>query len=152
MGGIYEAGGRGRRCCDHCGKPGGVRKRPCVHKVLSDSLYSSDGKRHSLPYCPPPALCSACYKALGGAYWIHAACEAGAAASQAKADAIEELLDAGEFLPGSAFGDWHRTVPKGKVGIIYRGRGGTRYALVSDADYKRRAPLSQVDHEEWEGP
>jgi hypothetical protein len=147
----YSYDGRGKRCCDHCGKPGGVRKRTCIHKVLSDSLYSTDGHRHSLPYCSPPALCSPCYKALGGRHWIHAACEVGAAASQARADAIEAQLDAGEFLPTSAFGDWHAKVPSGKVGIIYRGRAGKRYALVSDADYKRRAPLSLVDHEPWEG-
>lgn len=152
MGGIYEGSGRGRRCCDNCGKPGGVRKRPCTHKVLSNSLHSSDGKRHALPYCPPPALCKDCFDRLGKGKGVHASCAEGAAASQARADAIEAALDAGDFLPTSAYGDWHHTVPKGKVGVIYRGRRGTRYALVSDDDYKRRPALSQVDYEEWEGP
>ena len=140
---------KGRLVCDDCGAYGSVRKRKCSFKVLGDSLH---GPRHALPYCYPPALCSECFKKHGGTKGIHAGCRDGAEASQAEADKIERLLDEGDFLPVSAYGDWHEAVPEGKVGVKYRGRSGERYVLLDKADYEGRPVLSSVNHEDWGGP
>lgn len=146
MGFCYDI--RGRMCCDRCGLSGGVRKRTCKYKVLSDSLY---GPRQSLPYCPPPALCSACYRALGGIR-IHDGCKEPAAASQADADAIEAVLDSGDLLSTTAFGDWHNEVPAGMVGLRFTGRTQhSVWRLARSEDYpNRRVALSEIDTVDWE--
>jgi len=143
---------RGRLCCDNCGAGGGVRKRKCTYTVLGDSLHS--GRRTSLHYCYPPALCADCLKTLGGSRALHAGCAAGAAASQTAADAIEAALDAGEYFATSAWGAWHEAVPEGKTGVLYRGRGEPVYVLLAESDYDRspRPRLSEVNSEPWTGP
>jgi hypothetical protein len=144
---------KGRLVCDGCGVSGGVRKRKCSFKVLGDSRY---GPRHALPYCPAPAVCGECFKKHGGSKGIHGGCKGGAEASQAEADEVERLLDEGEYFAASAYGDWNKTVPEGKVGVIYRGRAGERRVLLASRDYAGpgagRPLLSSVAHEDWEGP
>lgn len=148
MGYCYEAYGSRRLCCDKCGQPGGVRKRKCPYTVLGDSLR---GARQALPYCYPPALCAACYAALGGLRGLHgASCAEGAAASQAEADAIEAALDAGESLSIAAWGDWEPSVPTGMVGVAFSGRAGEIYRLMAEADYpNKRIALSAVTTQTW---
>lgn len=101
MGTITDSSGR--LCCDKCGQSGGVRRRTCPYKIRTDSLRSMYGNRPVLNYCSPWALCSPCFKALGGLRGIHGdECRDGAARSQAEADAIEAGLDKGAMFVVSA--------------------------------------------------
>lgn len=143
------ASGSWALACDRCPTAGGVRKRTCTYKVLTDSLH---GGRHALPYCSPPALCSPCYAAVGGAKGLHARCAEGAAASQAEYDAVEARLDAGEFISASGFGSWHEHVPDGFVGRIFRGRAGERYALIPEDADKHSVLSDVVGAKPWCGP
>jgi hypothetical protein len=104
MGSCYGPGGLA--CdggCGRCGSKAGVRKRTCPYTVLGDSLRSSG--RYRLPWCQPPALCGPCLKRAGGTRAVHAKCEAAAAADQARSDAIEAGLDAGESYVLAAWGN-----------------------------------------------
>ncbi len=110
-----------RLCCDNCGRTGGVRKRTCPHKVRNDSFRSvAVGVRHEVPYCQPPALCSACYAGLKAT--LHEPCKEGARLAQEKADRTEALLESGAFLRAAAWGDWHAKVPAGRVGVLFVNR------------------------------
>lgn len=100
---------KNRLCCDSCGASGGVRKRKCPRKVLTDSHRSAT--RHELNYCYPAALCATCYQ--GEKATLHANCAEGAAKSQAEYDAKQARLDAGEHLLISGRGDWAEGVPAG---------------------------------------
>lgn len=136
-----------RLCCDHCGVSGGVRKRTCPRKVLTDSLR---GPRRWLSYCYPPALCGDCYRQAGGSA-IHNQCAEGAAASQVKYDEIEALLDAGEALSVAAWGQ-HDDVPAGMVGLLFVSRTARLYRLVPTAEYHNESvQLSQVTAQPWPG-
>lgn len=143
---------RGRLSCDSCGAAGGVRKRKCAYKVRSAS-HLGEAHRGSLPYCPAPALCGACYKKHGGLRGVHGEiCRDGAAASQAREDAIQARFDAGDQLARSAFGSWHEEVPKSKVGVIFSG-GAKR--LVPEEIYDRGLRwLSELEASSvlWAGP
>ena len=97
----HTSSGRYALACDRCGTVGGVRKRPCPHKVLTDSAR---GPRTWLRYCPAPALCGECYRELGGLRGVHPErCTKGAAASQAEYDARQARLDAGESMVVAAW-------------------------------------------------
>lgn len=128
---------RGRRylvlACDKCGDAGGVRKRTCTARVLTDSLRSV---RAWLPYCSPPALCKPCHQKLKAT--LHESCARGAAMAQADYDTTERLLDSGESLVVAAWGDWHATVPAGFVGVCFRGMSGESYRLVTVEEYDAR--------------
>lgn len=114
--------GRMALACDKCGNVGGVRKRTCPYKV-SSSAHRSTG-RYTLPYCPAPALCSPCYKALGGLRGVHGqSCAEGAAAMQATEDAEQAALDAGDLLVAAAWGDWAEGVEPGYVKVKFTGNG-----------------------------
>lgn len=116
MGTITDSAGR--LCCDKCGQSGGVRKRTCPYKVRCDSLRSMYGQRPVLSYCSPWALCSPCFKVLGGLRGVHGdSCRDGAAQSQAEYDAIELALEAGELFVVSA-----STTPEGMVAVTFWGR------------------------------
>lgn len=150
MGYVFDM--RGRLCCDRCGTSGGVRRRTCPHTVLSDSLR---GGRQRLPWCSPPAYCSGCYKAAGGVHGIHDQHEAPAAEDQAKADAIEAALDAGESFVCAAWGDWAEGVPAGMAGVVFRGRAGECLRLVPAAAYEPGAKPRLSDYPEaepWPAP
>jgi hypothetical protein len=150
MGYCYEAYGSRRLVCDKCGHAGGVRKRKCPYKVLSNSLRS---RRIWMHYCYPPALCQACYAELGGLRGVHGQeCREGAAASQAADDAIEAKLDAGDMSPLAAWGDGQPGVAAGMVGVLYGGRDCQAYYLLPKAAYQTRPWFSEVDHiaESWE--
>lgn len=135
------ASGRWALACDSCGKTGGVRKRTCPHKVLTDSLRSS--RRHSIPYCYPSALCAGCYATHKAT--LHEGCAEGAARSTAQADAIEAGLDAGDLFVVSACGDWQKGVPLGMTAALFAGRSGKReYLMPADLyDPSGKARLSQ---------
>lgn len=116
--------------CDSCGGSGprlGVKKRTCAYRV--------DG----MPYCPAPALCSACYRDEGGLRGVHGEkCQAGAAKSQAESDAMSARRAAGElFISGALSGPtWY--VPAGQVGAEFAGRDGVRaWRLIPEDDYRR---------------
>lgn len=131
----------GGLACDKCGAAGGVRKRCCAYTVLCDSLR---GARQRLDYCPAPALCSACYKQAGGLRGVHGeACRDGAAASQAKYDAIEARLDAGESFVIAGYG---RGVPAGMAGVGFRSRAGDSWRLIPEADYDPQAKPALSDY------
>ena len=101
----YSFDSHGRLCCDNCGNAGGVRKRTCPHRVLTDSLR---GPRAPLPYCYPPALCPQCWHKIGGAQ-LHADWREGAAQGETQHDATESLLDTGKALssaPGVTSTPW----------------------------------------------
>jgi hypothetical protein len=144
MGYSYESSS-GRLCCDNCGGTQGVRKRTCPHKVLGSSLH---GPRYALPYCSPPAYCSACFKARGGSKAIHGGCAEGAAAAQAKADAIEAALDAGELLVRSAQGDRAEGVPAGQCRVIFEGRGTEATVFIPQESYDPQAKKKLSDYPE----
>ena len=113
MGYVYSRAGL---VCGGCGTDVGVRKRVCPHKVRSSRLHGGG----TLPCCPPPALCPACYRASGGQQGVHAQCRARAAESQAEEDAQDAALDAGESFTVAAFGYGDRGVPTGMVGVLFR--------------------------------
>jgi hypothetical protein len=123
MGYSYD-GSSGRLCCDNCGGTQGVRKRTCPHKVLGSS-HRSPGGRYALPYCSPPAYCSACFKDRGGSKGVHATCAEGAALYQAKADAEEAALDAGEKLVAYGIGRGD-DIPEGYVKVGFQGKNGEK--------------------------
>lgn len=127
MGYVYE----GRKlCCDACGEPG-ARKRACVFKVTNEG-------GGVLPYCPAPALCGACFKQRGGGKGVHAGCEEGARAAQARADAKKARLAAGEHVHCVSYGDWHAAVPEGWVGLGFRNQAGEELRrLAPKAAYER---------------
>ncbi len=130
----YGYGPRGL-CCDNCGTSGGVRKRPCTYKVQGTSLHMPNGQRCApIPYCPPPALCSPCLKELGGSRKIHAGCREGAEDMQARYDAEQAKLDAGEYVVTSAYGSWAEWVPEDKTGVIFANGTGERLRVLVDAD------------------
>lgn len=134
----------GRLCCDGCGTTGGVRKRTCPYKVTCDSLR---GQRSTVAYCPPPALCPACYEKEGGLRGVHPeGCKTGAAVMQAEADAVEAGLTAGESFVVSAFGDWHEDVPAGLVMVVFRGRSGESRVLVEKDEYDPRVKPRLSDY------
>lgn len=136
MGFCYELRGSRRvLCCDNCGVAGGVRRRPCKYKVLGSSLRTVDGQRHALPYCPAPALCTPCFRALGGGKALHAQCEAPALEAQRDADAEQVVVDSGVPIRVAGFGTSHEDVPVGKVGVVFS--DGSAY-LVDDAEYDNR--------------
>lgn len=142
MGYSYEAYGSRRLCCDQCGQPGGVRKRKCTYKVLSDSLR---GRRTWMHYCSAPAVCGPCLAKLGGNKALHAGCAEGAAASQAADDAIEAKLDAGDSLVIAGYGSWSEGVPEGMTGACYSGRAGKTWVLMPSERYKAPYPtLAEV--------
>lgn len=127
--------GRDVLACDNCSTVGGVRRRTCPRKVLTDSLRSTDGSRHETPYCSAPALCDGCWRAKGRTAGVHANCAAGAAASQARDDEIEALLDAGHLLVVAAAGSWRTDVPAGQTLVTFRGRNRQVDALVNADTY-----------------
>lgn len=94
--------GRYALACDNCGTTDRVRKRKCPYTVLTDSIRSTNGQRHRLPYCPAPALCGSCLKQLGGSRKLHEHCAAPAAASQVEYDAAEAIWLSGEPVVVSA--------------------------------------------------
>lgn len=132
--------GYGGICCSGCAKEGskaGVRKRPCPYKVVD---YQKDGRPYAaLPYCPAPALCSDCYKRHGGLRGLHGEdCKTGAAQMQATADAKRDAIADGEMFVDAAWGQWHDTVPQGKVGVLYAGKEGRVYLLIPAERYEYR--------------
>lgn len=127
------ASGRWVLACDNCGDVGGVSKRRCTFSVVSASTDSPTRQR--LDYCPPPALCGPCLKKLGGIRALHAGCEEGALEFQAEADATQALLDSGLPLRRAAWGDWQHSVPKGMVGVLFRGTAGEVAYLMPAAAY-----------------
>jgi len=109
------ASGRYALACDKCGTVGGVRKRACRYRV-------SDEGGHSLPWCPAPALCGACFKVLGGTAGIHGeVCRDGAASAQADYDRKAARLAAGDKLVRVGYGSWHAKVPSGMVLVGFSG-------------------------------
>lgn len=137
--------------CDNCGTVGGVRKRTCPARVLTDSLRSSNGKRHLISYCYPPAYCAACFAKAGGTKGVHGAkCAEGAAKSTAEYDAVEAALDAGEKFVVSASGDWKDGVPKGHVEVSFWGRGasGEVRVIVPATEYDPGAKRRLSDYPE----
>lgn len=153
-----NAAGNWALACDNCGDVGSVRKRPCRFKVLGDSHRTMDGKRHALPYCQPPALCSPCFTRLGGTRGVHGdECRDGAAYFQARADAKEAALDAGLGLVAAAWGDWQEYVPEGMTGVLFTGRASKPefYRLVPADSYHPGAKPALTDYPEavpWCGP
>jgi len=134
--------GRTGLACDKCGNVGSARKRECPHKVRGDSLRSvAVGHRYELPYCPAPALCSECLRALGGIHGVHGdECKRGAAAMQAQHDHTEARLKDGAWLVVAAYGDWKEGVPAGQVGVTFRNYEHRERSFIMPAeDYKGRA-------------
>lgn len=146
---VSDSGRYALACDGGCGRAGSaqsVRKRPCPHKVSHDGF--------KLPYCPAPALCSACYKRHGGLRGVHGEnCREGAAASQAREDAKQAKLASGEKEVKAAWGSWQSNVPDGKVGIVVRAADGQEsYHLVPAEQYNSGGWLSDYDNEPWSGP
>lgn len=105
----YSYGSRGR-CCDNCGRDGGTRLRTCPHRV-----EYFDGTR-ALPYCPAPALCSACYAEHKPT--LHQDCAEGARLSTETNRRIADRKAAGERQVKAAWGDWHDETPAGMVRVV----------------------------------
>jgi hypothetical protein len=95
------SGGRHHIDCDACGRSSiegaqGVRKRTCPFKVNDRGTRGGEG--HSLPWCPPPALCSECFAKYGGSKGVHKDCREPAASAQARHDAERARLDTGDGM------------------------------------------------------
>jgi hypothetical protein len=135
----YTESGRQALVCDHCGTVGGVRKRTCTAKVLTDSVRSYAGNRQTLSYCYPPAYCSPCFKLAGGNKGLHGDCKAKAAESQAEYDHTEALFQSGVPILVSASGDWAQGVPKGFVRATFQKLEGQQVEyLIPVAEYQAR--------------
>ncbi len=146
MGYSYQTTPSGREalCCDACpaaGRVAGVRKRTCPCRVK----YRSG---NSLPYCPAPALCSACYRRLGYQAGVHAHCAAGAVHSQAQEDAVTARIVAGDLPVRAA---WGNQVVDGKAwtlvlfGDYMAANGREEWRLVKPDDYRSNEYLSDHD-------
>ena len=129
--------GRWILACDKCGTVGAVRKRKCRFMV------ADEGGR-ALPWCPAPALCGPCFKALGGTAGIHGdRCREGAAAAQAEYDEKAARIAAGDKPVRVAYGDWHGRVPTGAVLVGFRGSDDVwEYRLMRKAVYTGGGYLS----------
>lgn len=145
MGYSYDM--RGRLACDSCGRTGETRKRPCPHKVTTET-------GQVLRYCQAPALCGDCLRKHGGTAGVHAGCKEGAAKSQARYDARRERLAAGEAQVMCAWGDWHELVPTGLVGALFIGADKVEHCVllrVQDYDPSTKPWLSDYpDAMPWE--
>lgn len=139
MGYSYGQNGNGRwvLACDKCGSIGGTRKRPCRYRI-----HYADGT--SLPWCPAPALCGPCFKALGGTAGLHGdTCRDNAARAQADEDHKAACLAAGDKRVIVAYGDWHASVPTGMSLVGFRGADGVEeYRLMPSDVYKSGGFLS----------
>ena len=147
--GYNQLTGRQGLACDNCGTVDNVRKRQCPHKVRGDSLHSvTVGHRYELPYCPAPALCSECFRKLGGIHGVHSdACKRGAAAMQAEHDHTEARLKAGAWLVVAAYGDWKECVPVGMVGVTFRNyEHAERSFIMPKEDYNSRDKSALSDY------
>lgn len=126
---------RGRLCCDACPSSTGVRKRTCPHKVITPA-------GHSLPYCPAPALCAACWTTRKT---YHSGCKAKADAATARY-ALEAARDQeGDLAVRTCWGDWLKGVPAGHVLILFADLGHTRreYRLALSEHYDSTKYLSE---------
>lgn len=142
MGYIRTAERRPRLCCDRCGRAGDVRKRTCTQRVRN-----ADGS--VLPYCSPPALCPECYRALGQAKGVHGECRERAAASQERENKKIALIEKGEHLLRTAWGDWHENVPKGFLGALFEGKDGDVRVAMLEEDYAKRTDMEIATIEEF---
>jgi hypothetical protein len=127
-----------RLCCDDCGKAGGVRKRRCPYRVLSDS---SRGPRHEMDYCSPPALCAADAQKAGKT--LHAQCAAAAAAAQQEFYDTERRMSAGDLkVVAARCGEpgWTVVTFAGPY-IIAKGVDWREYVM-PEADYRHGGFLS----------
>lgn len=126
--------GRYQLSCDACGSIGSTRKRTCPARVTSTSEHG--GARQTLPYCPAPAYCPGCWTTRRAT--AHAGCHEAAAQVQARDDAKQERLDAGELAVVYAIGAsrYNDEVPDGWVKVGFAGRAGAQveYA-VRDSEY-----------------
>ena len=134
------ASGRLALSCGACGKLGGVRKRTCEYRV-----YYADGT--SLPYCPAPALCGPCFAERRVS--LHADCRESAARSTEKEAAKGRRLAAGDSIVAARWGDWHETVPTGKVGAVYRAADGTETWILTDEAHMPRWLSEAMLAEPW---
>jgi hypothetical protein len=127
----YGTDRHGRLTCDSCGVARGVRKIRCPFKIRCDNLHSPE--RQLLDFCTAPALCPACVAREGGAgsKGVHKRCKGPARIEQAKDDAVQARLDAGEWKVVAAAGDWHYLVPAGMVGVTFGRAGGRANGLRS---------------------
>lgn len=126
MGYCYDAR-TGRLACDSCGAAEGeTRKRTCTARVTH---VDSTGQRVALPYCPPPALCPACYSKHGGAK-IHDACHEPARRRQAEEDRRAAKMATGAKLRRAAWG-----LDAGMVGVLFEGPGGALHLAMPEALY-----------------
>lgn len=145
--------GRSALACDSCGHVGGVRKRTCPARV-------EYAEGCSLPYCMPAALCAACYKLRKPT--LHVGCHEQAALRTASERARRARLEAGDKEVRSAWGDWHKAVPSGYVGVAFAGLskdphllGGAVevWALIPQLDYapgEKRFLSDYANHQPWE--
>ena len=149
MGYSYQTTPSGQQalCCDNCpaaGREAGVRRRTCPWRVTY-----MDGS--SLPYCSAPALCSACYRALGCRAGVHAHCKEGADASTARESAMRARIQAGDLPVRAAFGDWKTGVPAGWTLVVFGvGQGAgvpprEEWRLCPPDTYRSREYLSEHD-------
>lgn len=143
MGYCYDS--QGRLSCDRCDDAVG-RKRTCTAKVLGSSHRTMDHKRHSLPYCPAPALCDKCFAIEGGSKAIHARCQKPAAVSQAREDAEQLIMDAGGHLLASASGDWAEGVPPEHCRVTFTNNSGEEKQVIMLASkYNQRGEPYTLD-------
>lgn len=120
--GYDQRTGKHKLACDNCGTIVGVRKRICPYRVTDSGFLNQNGRRISLPYCTPHALCANCYASCKNT--LHSRCAEAAARSQASYDHETELLNKGEFLVISRAGDWHADVSPGNVGVWFKNKEG----------------------------
>jgi hypothetical protein len=138
MGYVYTS--NGSLVCDCCDATT-AKKRTCTHRV------------GALPYCSPPALCDDCYQQQGGPR-LHDRCKKPAALARARDLVRRLMLEAGHFERCTAWGDWHESVPTGKVGVRFVGAGGQEeYRLLPEDSYNSHDWLHEFGAAEpWDNP
>lgn len=118
MGFIYDK--HNRLCCDNCSQSGGVKKRRCTYN-----------------WCPPPALCDECYKALRTELkeYHKKHCKQAHEEYQAQQQSEQELLAEGHFLRKAAMND------NGKVKVVFRNQEEKEQYVLMDQKTYRTFPI-----------
>ena len=112
--------------CDKCDCSGGVRKRPCP-----------------FGWCPPCALCPACYREIrstgGFSKQTHGGCAMQQAAFRLEKIREQELLNEGRAVRCSAL-----SVEGGRVQVLFRLKDGTTIGRFMSGECYNAIPLMKV--------
>lgn len=129
MGYSYDM--KGRLACDHCGVSGGVGKIPCP-----------------FGWCPAPALCRPCRKALAHDLTPEAhrarGCERHSLEFHRQRQERQEMLEAGQFVRCAALRH------DGHIKVVFDGKAGSVAYFMSPATYEAIPILVNATPQDYE--